>query len=1099
MITKQKRFIGAQPFSDHEALLFFGRERQTDALYELSMTQSAWGLFGKASSGKTSLLRAGFVPLLRKSGLFEVIYIDFSEIKQSNLTEFLNANIPIPPKDTSFYDKVLSKSNSVWKTIKKYRQKTGTSRHIVLIADGFEQLLNFDKLQRQDFFNELNYLLKSEIPRKIQSEIDEFTQQFPDMLTESATEHLEKPADVRICFSMREEHTERLREELEVFFRINTEKSVYLTPFTRSEARMVLEKIISFEPTNPQYVKFETPAFSVNDESIEELSAMIISESKRIEPYDLQFIGQYLEHTALQAHLTQLSPDSFSSDIKSLSEFQKYLWINNYGQTEADNAVLKKYCTENQSNKLPSGEDSRAEIFRKTLDESGKTEFELYSDFACKLLKFNKEDTVVSAKSSVVKSPKNRIMRILYVLFPVLIISLFLWQYSNRKIKNALHLSESNLYAAYAFQNIETDPTLSFRFAEKAYRLNANNPAAYSALLNAYYKSEVFYSLDASVDSAAQFSTLAPDGSMFASVAEVISGKQYTLQVKSSDNRLLFEYQHFARIIFVEISSDTALILFGDAEGMLTVLDNSGKKQASFKAHDGMIWNAKLLADKQTVLTSGADFAINLFDLDGTKRGNLPTHDFDAYAIAASPDGKFLATGVEHIDLCSATGTLIKRVHISFNNTYYEPLIQHLEFSEDSKKLLAVINDLKGQNHTIRVFDIGGNETALLREHSDWINTAHFSKDGAKILSVSRDRTARLQDIENQSTEIVKGHTANVNDARFLKQNQNKVITLSDDKTVRTWTFGRLLNPLATIPGINQTKFSSDGFGIIAASDTLAFWCDIAGDVKARYSGNGTQITAIDLTLDKQLVATASKDKRIRINFQNGKTSLIYTPDSVFASDVCFRPDSAVLVSGGSDGKLIFRNLTDTLPFKFVETNSPIRALCFSPDGKFLLTAQGNGTAILRTAWGAPLRTFTGHTKDVMSVAFSPDGQFVATTSKDKSARLWTTEGKLIYVFSDFSNPVNSAEFSPDGNYLLTASNDGYVKLYLLNGQEIARFKHHGKVLQSTFSPDGNYILSVVKKDNVQTADLQVISPKKILELTNETKIFGDFYRLPER
>ncbi len=1113
MSIKQKRFVGVESFTENESLIFFGRETQVNALYERALTENSFSLQGNAGCGKTSLLRAGFVPMLRKSGLFDVIYTDFSNAELTDLQKFTNNSIPIPLKDTSFYDKILPQNNSLWKTLKKYRQKAGIKQPIVLILDSLEYLLRFDKMQRQHFFSELNHVLKPEIPRKIQSEIDAALKSTPDMLTESALEQLYAPVDVKLCFSITSEHTEMLREELSVFFKLEQSKTVFLSDFTASEARFVLEKTAAFEPTNPQYITFDTSPFKFSTETAEALIDLIQSENKRITPTDLQFAGLYSETIVEEFHLDLVSSESFSPEISGFSTFLKKKYFKTKEITENDYEIIITEFFNNQRDESITVEEQTLlkfiqnpqklhGIIQKRIHDNGKNYYEIQSEILKKTLTFIPETAKRTQETEKKKNPKDIrkafILRTLTILIPIILTAAVLWFYSDKKIKNALHISESNLFAAYAFQNLENDPTLSFRLAEKAYRLNPENSAAYSALLNAYYKSEVFYSLDASVDSSALFSHLAPDGSMFVSVLESKNPDGYRLQAKSSDNRLLFEYQHDKRIIFIEIAADTALILFGDADGMLTILDTSGKKQHQFKAHEGMIWNAKLMPDKKSVLTSGADLQIYLYKISGEKITTFPTHDFDTYAISASSDEKYIVTGLEHIDLCDFSGKLIKRIHISFNNTYFQPLIQHLEFSPDGTRFLAVINDLKGQNHTIRVFDTGGNELILIRGHEDWINTAHFSADGKKILSVSRDKTARLQNIENQTTELVKGHTANVNDARFFK-NPNRVITLSDDKTVRTWTFGRLLNPLASIPNINQTKFTSDGFGILAVSDTMAFWCDNAGDVKAKYSGISKPITAIDITENKEFVATASKDKRIRLWQQNGKIALTYTADSTFARSICFKPDSSVLVSGGSDGKLIFRNFADSLPYFELKTEAGIRSVRFSPDGNFLLTAHEDGTVVIRSDKGKSIKVLRGHSQDVMSAEFSPDGKYIASTGKDKTARLWSSEGKLLHVFTDFSNPVNSAEFSPDGNYLLTASNDGFVKLYLLTGQEIARFKHHGKVTQSEFSPNGEYILSVVKKENMQTADLQVISASKILEFTNEVKIFGDFFRLNEK
>ena len=67
-------FKGLAPFedSDDDALLFFGRERETQELLDLLRVESIALLFGKSGLGKTSLLLAGVFPHLKDEGFLPV-------------------------------------------------------------------------------------------------------------------------------------------------------------------------------------------------------------------------------------------------------------------------------------------------------------------------------------------------------------------------------------------------------------------------------------------------------------------------------------------------------------------------------------------------------------------------------------------------------------------------------------------------------------------------------------------------------------------------------------------------------------------------------------------------------------------------------------------------------------------------------------------------------------------------------------------------------------------------------------------------------------------------------------------------------------------
>ncbi len=1117
MKLKKRRFIGNQAFRNEDASVFFGREAETAKLYEFILSENYALLSGKSTVGKSSLLQAGLFKLLNNSKVFEAVYIDFSQISEQKIIDYIKENIKIPAKDTSYIDKILPEDKSLWKHLKKYKQKKALKLPLVILFDGLEYLLKYDKTVRQNVYAELSDLLKPELPRRIKSKIEEKLAAEPDMLTEEAQTEILKPAGVKFVFAFDEEHRGILQAELDVFFPNLSSNQLILSDFKINTASEIVLKTATYEHHSRHLDSFDTAPFTVDNDLIINCLT-VISDAGDIAPSDLQLLGQMLEETALKKHLDHIDSKDFNFKLKDIYRFLKSDLSGNEALGNPDKLLKNSYKNfinpaSGKSQKLSKTalkeglniDDNTLNllknIIRKGINSDGTDYFQLKSAFIEKILAVNTEKNSFGIERNNNETSKNASFSgLLYKLigaFVVLLLIAFVFIMNSRKqVRQAWRDAESNLYAAYAFQNLETDPTLSFRQAEKAHKLNPENIAAFSALISAYYKSEVFYALDAEVDSNAVFSVLSPDSKQFASVVRKPGDKQYYLQLKTTDNRLLFEYPHKNRILFIEFSDDNSQIIFGDTKGLLTILDASGHKTKQFRAHESMIWTAKFSPDRTHILSSGGDRRIILSDMNGNLLREFPAHDFDVYAVNFSPNGEYIATGFEHIDICNAAGTLQKRISLNPNN-YFTPLVQYIEFSSDSKYFLAVVNDVKGQNHTIRIFDVQGNELALLRGHKDWINQAHFSSDGTKILSVSRDKTARLWSVNTPQSDVIKGHTANVSDARF-EGNINKIISVSDDKTVRSWTFGRLLNPLAKISNINKTKFTPDGFGILVAADTSAFWCDIAGDIKSKFTGISKKITALDISADKKYIAVASKDKTVRIYTQNGKEMTVIGGLKHYVTSLDFHPDSAILLTGDKKGQLAFWDMKGNLSDS-INTNSKINAVSFSPDGQTIITAQSDGSSYVRTRKGKLKVQLKGHHKAVLTAEFSPDGQYIITTGKDKTARLWTADGHRLHVFSDYRNMLSSAEFSPDGKFLLTASRDGYVKLYLLNGQEIAEFKHQGKVRQASFSPDGMYILSVIEKDRLKSTNLQVISPEKILELTNETKIFGNFYQLKDK
>ena len=59
-------FLGLRSYSEAQAALFFGRDKEINLLTTLVRANTLTIVFGKSGTGKTSLLNAGVFPKLRK-------------------------------------------------------------------------------------------------------------------------------------------------------------------------------------------------------------------------------------------------------------------------------------------------------------------------------------------------------------------------------------------------------------------------------------------------------------------------------------------------------------------------------------------------------------------------------------------------------------------------------------------------------------------------------------------------------------------------------------------------------------------------------------------------------------------------------------------------------------------------------------------------------------------------------------------------------------------------------------------------------------------------------------------------------------------------
>jgi WD40 repeat protein len=115
----------------------------------------------------------------------------------------------------------------------------------------------------------------------------------------------------------------------------------------------------------------------------------------------------------------------------------------------------------------------------------------------------------------------------------------------------------------------------------------------------------------------------------------------------------------------------------------------------------------------------------------------------------------------------------------------------------------------------------------ILTGHHGLITAAKFSHDSQRLVTASKDRTARIWHINNQEqlkndicTEFI-GHTAALSSATF-NPSGTQVATSSADNTIRVWNTQNCQELTALYwhsDSVNEVMFSPDGQSILSVSD----------------------------------------------------------------------------------------------------------------------------------------------------------------------------------------------------------------------------------------------------------------------------------------
>ena len=474
---------------------------------------------------------------------------------------------------------------------------------------------------------------------------------------------------------------------------------------------------------------------------------------------------------------------------------------------------------------------------------------------------------------------------------------------------------------------------------------------------------------------------------------------------------------------------------------------------ASFD-HQDSVTDAVFSPDGTRILTASWDKTAKLWDTTSGKLVASFAHRGIVWHAAFSSDGtRILTASADKTAKLwdAASGTLIVSLA-------HQAIVYNAAFSPDGARILTASAD-----KTAKLWDAASGRLIASFAHDADVNDAAFSADGARILTASADNTAKLWDAASGKLIASFDHQDAVYDAAFSPDGA-RILTASADKTAKLWdaASGKLVVSFDHQDKVFQAAFSPDGARILTASadNTAKLWDAASAKLIASFAHKGIVFHAA-FSADGARILTASADNTAKLwDAASGKLiASFYHQDLVY--DAAFSPDGTRILTASSD---LSARLWDAPSGEHIASFAHQDGLyhaAFSPDSSRILTASADKTSKLWEGASGKLIASFDHQDTVEDVAFSPDGARILTASADKTAKLWdAASGKLVVSF-DHQDKVFQAAFSPDGARILTASADKTAKLWEgASGKLIASFAHQASVYYVAFSPNGARILT---------------------------------------
>ncbi|MGF1486433.1 MAG: CHAT domain-containing protein [Prochloraceae cyanobacterium] len=228
-----------------------------------------------------------------------------------------------------------------------------------------------------------------------------------------------------------------------------------------------------------------------------------------------------------------------------------------------------------------------------------------------------------------------------------------------------------------------------------------------------------------------------------------------------------------------------------------------------------------------------------------------------------------------------------------------------------------------------------------------------------------------------------------------------------------------------------------------------------------RLENHGDRVNDIIFSPDGKIIATASRDKTVKLWSDRGKeiTTLRGHQEEVFA--VSFSPDGKTIATASCDKTVKLWNLRGRELLTLSGHTGGVNNVLFSPDGKIIATAGWDKTIKLWTKEGEKIASFYAHNDTINKIRFSSDGDKILSSSSDKTVKLWSKKGELIDVIEGHNGVVYGVAFSPNNKQIATASWDNTAKLWNLDNRQLRILHGHKKrVFSVVYSPDGQIIAS---------------------------------------
>lgn len=522
------------------------------------------------------------------------------------------------------------------------------------------------------------------------------------------------------------------------------------------------------------------------------------------------------------------------------------------------------------------------------------------------------------------------------------------------------------------------------------------------------------------------------------------SGEDRTIRIWDADDwqlRRIIESEHTATINALAVHDDTIFVASADGTVSRWNVQRGEMENTPFSAHNGIVWDVALHPDGQTAASGSADGTLLLWD---TTTGDIihsitDAHTDAIYALAFSPDGALVVSGggdntVRFWD--AETGE-----QLAEDASVHSNWVSALAFSPSGRQVAS-----SGADSQLAFWDVLSlSPQRIIRLASEiWVRGLSYSTTGEMLALAGSDGGLYIWDVISGQMlgEALAIHQNSVWDVATSPR-ADTFITASGDGMMIAWDLTPPYRPatrafITTRQALRLALHPTANQMAVALSDgQIQLWDLDSGFIESRLGDHQSAVITLDYSPSGSYISALDVDNRLTLwDAENGQMihdmvlrEVLITPHLAFGTD-----DETLFITGL--GALLRINLADeTSPVTPIEIGiDGISAFQLSADGDLLAIGSDTGEIVLVNLAdsSSPPTRLRGHEGAVMALAFAEGRGVLVSASRDSTLIIWDYERgqPLFEPLRVHSDWVLDVAIAPDERLMASASRDQTVILW---------------------------------------------------------------------